>query len=165
MHGEFRGFFRDFLGKRRLVLRVGEEEHYLKVPRELREQLGARIKPGDAIVVGGLEEPGPRGNRLVVSRVRRAGEADLCAVCPIVVCAKKNCWRGGGRELWSALERGLAEAGLAEVVKLKAVDCLDRCKHAPNADWQGHEYRRCGPREAAEIVARITVEVRATETR
>jgi hypothetical protein len=144
-----------------MVLRVGDEELYLKVRKELREQLLGKVAEGDEIIAVGVDESAGRGRRLIVSSVRSASGSALCATCPIHVCVKKNCWRSGGRELWAALERRLAEAGLAEVVELKAVDCLDHCKHAPNAEWQGHSYRQCGPAEIAGIVAQAAAKLGA----
>lgn len=155
LRGEFRGFFRDIFGKRRMVLRVEGEERYLKVPKELRELLAGKIAPGDEIVAGGVEED----RKPVVSRVRLAAGAEICAACPIKVCTKKTCWRNGGRELWQALEHQLARAGLDGVVELKGVDCLDRCKHGPNADWQRHEFERCRPADAETIVAKVAEEL------
>lgn len=158
LRGLFCGFFRDVFGKRRMVLRVDGEELYLKVPKELREQLAGQLPAGEEIVATGMDESGGRGTKRVVSSVRSASGAAICAVCPILVCTKKNCWRSGGRELWSTLERHLEDAGLADAVTLKGVDCLDHCKHAPNAEWQDHSYQLCGPRDAAAIVARVAAE-------
>lgn len=161
LRGAFRGFFRDVFGKRRMVLRVGEEELYLKVPKDLREQLTGKMALGDEIVAIGVQEGGSR-RKFVVSSVRAADGSAICAACPIRICTKKNCWRSGGRELWATLERRLKDAGLADMVELKAVDCLDRCKQAPNADWQGHEYRHCGPREVGAIVDQVVAETGMT---
>lgn len=155
LRGTFCGFFRDIFGKRRMALRVAKEELYLKVPKELRDQLLGKLAAGDELIAIGVEE----GGKFVVSSVRSASGAAICAVCPIRVCVKKNCWRSGGRELWAALERRLADAGLAGVVALKEVNCLDHCKHAPNAEWQGHAYRSCGPADAAAIVSQVAAEL------
>jgi hypothetical protein len=155
MRGEFRGFFRDLLGKRRMVLRVAGEELYLKVPKELRQVIERRIMAGDEVVVHGTEESGDRRAKRLVSQVWLAAEPGVCAICPIEVCTKKNCWRQGGKELWSELEHRLAKAGLQGLVELQGVDCLDRCKHAPNADWNDHEFEDCGPRDVEAIVAKV----------
>jgi NADH:ubiquinone oxidoreductase subunit E len=89
--------------------------------------------------------------RRVVLRMQRLASG-ACMTCPILVCARKNCWRNGGKELWRALERRIEEEGLQDVVKLRAVDCLDRCKQGPNAEWAGHEFSRCRPIDAERIV-------------
>lgn len=157
LRGTFCGFFRDIFGKRRMALHVGKEELYLKVPKLLRDQLLGKLAAGDELIAVGVEE----GGRFTVSSVRSASGVAICAACPIRVCVKKNCWRSGGRELWATLERRLAEVGLSGVVALKEVNCLDHCKHAPNAEWQGRAYRKCGPTDAAAIVARVAAELGA----
>jgi len=156
IQGRFAGFFRDFFGKRRMVLRVGNEEIYLKVPKVLRKELDGVLSSNQEVVAIGREgAEGPKSR--VVVQVRTIGN-ERCIACPILVCTKKNCWRNGGKELWAALEQKIAEAGLSETVKLQGVDCLDRCKHAPNVDCGGREYERCSTADAAEILADFTGE-------
>jgi len=160
LEGEFAGFFRDMLGKRRIVLRCEGDEVFLKIPKGLRHELEGRLKPGERVVVRGSESAEATGerDRRVVFQVSRSGTSagHSSITCPIRVCAKKSCWRSGGKELWQELERRIADAGLKETVRLKAVDCLDRCKHGPNAEVPGCEFRRCTAKDAAGILARFT---------
>ncbi len=157
LQGEFLGFFRDFFGKRRLVLRIEGEEIFLKIPKALRHELEEVLHREQSIVVTGSEsEEASRGrDGRVVLQVRIAGES-ACVTCPIRVCAKKNCWRNGGKELYRALEQKIEEAGLGGTVKLKAVDCLDHCKHGPNAQIGGHDFHRCTPRDAERLLEHLT---------
>ena len=157
LRGEFRGFIRTLLGKKRMVLRVGQEEHFLKVEKELRHRLKTTLAPGSEILVSGpeVDDHGRPLLKRVVSGVRLMTAHGLvaCVRCPIRVCTKKNCWRNGGQELWHALEGTLARHDLAEAVQLEGVHCLDHCKRGPNAEWQGHDYHHCTPRDAERIVA------------
>ena len=166
--GRFAGFVFTETGKRRMHLRDGEDEHLLKVPRTLRRRLIGKFQPGQLIRVAGIEEQDPVTARLkrVVSRVLPDTAAASpehvepppaptpVAACPIRVCAKKNCWRQGGRELWEVLNREVTARGLAGQITLRQVGCLDRCKHAPNVDCGGHAYTRCAPADAARMIAR-----------
>jgi hypothetical protein len=165
LHGEFAGFIRTLLGKRRMVLRTEKEDCFLKVPKALRHRLTGALYPGTKIAVTGHEVIGEGGSgpRLVVSSVHVVTPSGLevPAGCPIRVCTKKNCWRSGGKELWHALEGTLAERGLTGVVQLEGVDCLDHCKRAPNAEWQGCEFHRCSPRDAEKIVDAVQDEENA----
>lgn len=151
--GEFAGFIRTIQGKRRMLLRTSAGDVQLKLPRSLRHQLDGRMSLGTAILVCGLD-PGDALDRTprVVLRVRVSDAAanDPCFTCPIEVCAKKNCWKQGGRELWRALERELA--GIDDAPALEAVHCLDRCKHAPNFDCGGLEFERCTIEHARQFV-------------
>lgn len=156
LQGEYAGFIRTLLGKRRMVLRTGEEDFFLKVPKDFRHRLAAALAPGSKISVAGHEvcEDGSRGPKLVVSTVQMVTPSGVAIPigCPIRVCTKKNCWRSGGKELWDALETQLAERGLTGAIQLEGVDCLDHCKRAPNAEWQGCEFHRCSPADAEKIV-------------
>lgn len=152
VEGCFAGFFRDLFGKRRMVLRVDEDEVYLKVPKPLRKELAETLVAGQRVtaIVHGLG-----GGLRVVSQVRIAGQS-ACVACPIRVCVKKNCWRNGGRELWESLEQRIAAAGLGDSIKLKAVNCLDHCKHGPNAECAGREYHRCTAHDVDKMLAHLT---------
>jgi NADH:ubiquinone oxidoreductase subunit E len=79
------------------------------------------------------------------------------------VCAHKDCWRSGGRELWRELKRQIDEGGLGDIVRLKAVDCLDECKRGPNAEAGGCEFHRCSPRDAENILLQVTGQAGARE--
>ena len=72
----------------------------------------------------------------------------------IRVCAKKNCWKQGGRELYEALDRQLDALGRPANVTLQPVGCLDQCKHAPNVECGHRVYSRCTSHEAEAIMAR-----------
>ncbi len=163
--GRFGGFVFTGAGKRRLRLREGDEDRLLKVPRSLRRQIIGKFREGDPIRVIGTEETDAKTGacRQEVSQVLPGTEESGGAMSPSVnasaavvrVCAKKNCWRKGGRELWDALDRELAASGQAGKIALRQVGCLDRCKQAPNADGGGIEYTRCSPGQAAGIVAQV----------
>jgi len=155
LQGNFAGFFRDVFGRRRMALRVAGDEIYLKVPKALRRELDGALVRGQEIVVMGRDSSEDGRGARVVTQVRIAGNA-ACISCPIRVCAKKNCWRNGGKELWKALQAEIAAGGLAETVKLKAVDCLDHCKKGPNAECGGHDFHHCTPGQAREILAQFT---------
>jgi hypothetical protein len=154
VRGLFSGFFRDFFGKRRLVLRVGEDEIYLRVPKALKKQFAETLEPGQEIVARGHESRDPDGKRLV-SQIAIPGQPG-CLSCPIRVCAKKDCWRNGGKELFKALEARIEAAGLKGSVKLKAVDCLDHCKQGPNMEYGGETRHHCTPRDVDEIMAQFS---------
>ena len=166
LRGVFAGFVRTLLGKRRLLLHRDEGELLLKVPKELRRVLEARLTVGQEIVVWGEEEIEKRSGETVftVSKVQTggfaAGTPAAYLVPPIQVCSKKNCWRGGGKELDPALRQALEQRGLACMVEVHEIDCLDHCKHAPNCEWSGHVFSRCAPRDAVWIVDQVAAGMR-----
>ncbi len=166
--GQFGGFVFTDAGKRRMLLRCGPEARLLKVPRVLRRRIIGKFGPGESIRVAGTQERDAETGvfKEVVSRVLPAadhasGAAEpppvprmSAAPCVIRVCAKKHCWRQGGRELWEALDRQLAAVGRPENIKLKPVGCLDHCKHAPNLECGHRVHSRCSSHEAETILVR-----------
>lgn len=152
-HGVFAGFFRDLFGRRRMVLREGGHEVYFKVPKALRRVLHDGLAPGQEVVVHGHDDAVK--NQRVVTSVRLAGSATALA-SPIFVCAKKNCWRGGGETVWKALQQGIAAGGLADTIKLQTTGCLGHCQRAPNVEWAGQTFHRCSARDVRRILAEVT---------
>ena len=159
--GEFGGMVFTETGKRRLLLRLEDgREQLLKVPRALRRRMIGNFRPGQTIRLAGIRErdPGTGQGKWTVSEALTVGADAGGATVPtlptgaIRVCAKKNCWRAGGRELFTFLEEGLEERGLSGMVRIKAVGCLDRCNGAPNVDWSHHEWTRCLPDDAERIL-------------
>ncbi len=157
LQGEFAGFVRTPAGKKRMVLRVHGEDVFLKVQRELRADLSGRFPRGITVEVAGVvrTELFTGETKRVVTQVRPLATGTPAHPCTIKICGKKNCWKQGGRELWRAFEAEVAAQGLGESVRLKAVGCLDECKHAPNMECHGHIYRHCSPAQAPAFLATI----------
>ena len=169
MTGSFGGFVYTEAGKRRLVLQAEGHDCLLKVPRILRRRMIGKFRLGETIRVAGTEARDPATGllrRMVAQVLPGAAETASpfvstapapprpVAVCPIRVCAKKNCWRAGGHDLWRALQHELGARDLTARVELRQVGCLDRCKRAPNVDWDDHEYTHCAASDAAAIIDR-----------
>ena len=161
--GEFAGFVRTPEGKRRMLLRAGDRELELKVPKDLRKRFADTLEVGTAIVVAGavLRSGFGAASTLVVSHVKSlapsAPKAEPCATCTIRVCTRKNCWRNGGEQLWSYLERRAEESGLSCVVKLKAVGCLGCCRRAPNLTCAGKDHTACTLTRARQLFDSLAV--------
>ena len=161
--GEFGGIVLTDAGKHRLLLRVGGAERLFKVPKWMRHRMAGMFRLGQTVRVSGTEERDAflgtskwvaSGVLPVIGEVAAPG-LDAAPSAPVRVCAKKDCWRRGGRELYDALQAGIAARGLSGQVRLKAVNCLDRCKQGPNIDWGGQEYSRCTLRDTETILDRV----------
>lgn len=159
--GVFEGLVRNGEGKRRLRLQSDNGEILeLKFPKELRKHYENRLRPGSKITVSGMEHRRMfHEAKRVISRLWilsvPTGQPSACAKCPIRVCAKKNCWKNGGKELWSFLEKRIAEEGLEDVVELRAVGCLKNCDRAPNAVYNREVIGRCSSHRAESIIEDI----------
>ena len=159
LSGSFGGWVFTEVGKRRMLLRLGEHDCLLKVPRLLRRRLIGTIHPGEPIRVTGIEEKDRASGLLkrVVSRVVPGVTTFSPAPaisCVVRVCSKKNCWRKGGRELYASLARERDALGPGAPVELRQVGCLDRCQQAPNVNVGDHEYSLCPAEDAGAILMR-----------
>ena len=161
--GEFGGFIFTAAGKRRMVLHAGGQDYLVKVPRLLRRRVIGTFRAGQVVRIVGTQEID--GRRVAEQIVLGGVEAvpppaqTRATTCTVKVCAKKNCWRTGGQEIFKALKQEAAACGLAERVEIKAVGCLDRCKQAPNLDTPWREYRHCTVRDAQSILAEVAAKL------
>lgn len=159
--GEYGGFVYTDEGKRRMRLQVGELEYLLKVPRPLRRRVAANFRAGQPLHVTGHEEHDEGSSKWIVAELWPVGTQEPSTgrrpfvPGPVRVCAKKNCWRQGGRELFEFLQQQAVLRGVANAVEIKAVGCMDHCKHAPNLQWQGHVIQRASLQDAKEIIDRL----------
>lgn len=165
--GEFAGFVRNREGKRRMLLRVEESELLtLKLPKELRKRFETLLQPGIRVAVLGIEYRNFAGeSKYVVSYLRVMSPApvaapaptvaiDACSKCTIRVCAKKNCWKDGGKEVFERLRARVTELGLQDAVNVKAVGCVDNCKRGPNVECGKKLFEKCDASSVDEIVDR-----------
>lgn len=161
--GGFGGVILTEAGKHRLLLHVGEAERLFKVPRWMRRRLVGNYRLGQPIRVRGTGERDPLTGQEkwkvaevlpLAATVPPEPAAMPLPAGPVRVCAKKTCWRQGGRELFAALEQGIKARGLEDHLRVKAVNCLDRCKQGPNIDWGDHEFSRCRPADVTAILDR-----------
>jgi|GEM_PF-4853767 len=155
--GEFVEFIRNSEGKRRMILRLVSGDTEFKLPGDVRRLFEPRLRPGQAVAVRGLEERDRFTGLIkrVIRDLRLLGQPRPDAErrrSLIEVCGKKNCWKRGGRELWQTAEAALAEAGGAELVRLKTVGCMDACDHAPNLCFDGDLVKHCTTRQVRAIV-------------
>jgi hypothetical protein len=164
--GEFVGFVRNDAGKKRMLVRTGTDLVPLKVSKTLRKAFESRLAEGTRVAVLGIEHRDMAGaSKYVASHLRILSPLptqapDACAKCSIRVCAKKNCWKNGGEELFEQLEARISQLGLQDVVKIKAVGCLDHCKHGPNIECHKKLLDRCDTKSIDELLARVVPALR-----
>ena len=162
MRGVFLGLVHTREGKRRLLLRVGDEEIRMKLPKDLRHYFGRQLVPGQTILVAGIERreffTGEVKRTVTALFPDKAGEPPLpeCMACTIRICGKKNCWKSGGKALFHTLERRIENEGLKASIKLKVVGCMDYCEQAPNLECGLAHLARCTPEMASRLVDGLT---------
>ena len=158
LRGVFLGFVHTSEGKRRLLLRVEDEELRMKLPKDLRHYFARQLVPGQTIMVAGIERreffTGEVKRTVTALFPDKAGAPPLpaCSTCTIRICGKKNCWKSGGKALFHTLEQKIETAGLAGSIKLKVVGCMDHCEQAPNLECGVTHLARCTPEMAGRLV-------------
>ena len=147
--GQFAGFFRDFFGNSRMVLRTSNEELFLGITKPLYASLSDRVVPGQEMMVAGNVFPGSRVSQLIDdARILKRPGVQRC----IRVCSHKKCWRNGGKDIWRALKQHVSEHDLGQSVRLEMSDCLDHCKRGPNLECDGSLLQHCTIRSAMEFL-------------
>jgi len=158
LRGVFLGFVHTKEGKRRLLLRVEDEEIWMKLPKDMRRHFAGELVPGQTISVAGIEKreyfTGDVKRTVTALFPDKDGAPPLpaCATCTIRICGKKNCWKSGGRALFQTLERKIEHEGLAASIRLKVVGCMDHCEEAPNLECGIAHLARCTPEMASRLV-------------
>jgi len=162
LRGVFLGFVHNKEGKRRLLLRVEDEEIRMKLPKDLRHYFAHQLVSGQTILVAGIERreffTGEVKRTVTALFPDKAGAPPLpeCTTCTIRVCGKKNCWKSGGKALFHALERRIEHDALTGTIKLKVVGCMDHCEQAPNLECGVTHVAHCTPEIANRLVDRLT---------
>lgn len=133
-----------------LRLNVKEREYWVKLPKELRQELDPEIAPGCWIEVNGLSKVCAKTGKLKLKAEEVRPTLPLLEreTCPkiyqpetarsrkptasILVCQKSDCWKRGGKAMCQAIEACLRDNGLEDKVQVKRTGCLKRCSKGPN---------------------------------
>lgn len=131
-----------------LRLAVSEREYWIKLPKELRQQLDPQIAPGCCLKISGIQERCLKTGKLKLEadsvNLTASATANLpeplanlptqlkAAKASILVCQKSSCLKRGGNALCQAIAANLQERGLEEQVQIKKTGCLKQCKQGPN---------------------------------
>lgn len=133
-----------------LRLNVSEREYWIKLPKELRQELDPAIVPGCWLEVNGLSKLCAKTGKLKLKaeEVRPSSPLPVPNTClavhqpetttsrkpvaSILVCQKSDCWKRGGKAMCQAIEACLRDNGLEDKVQVKLTGCLKRCSKGPN---------------------------------
>ncbi|MGK7914296.1 MAG: (2Fe-2S) ferredoxin domain-containing protein [Prochloraceae cyanobacterium] len=134
-----------------LRVAISEQEYWIKLPKELRENLDPAITSGCWVQISGEQKLCLKTGKLKLkayevtpaetvgncSKLESAVPQPLSAKCQkskasILVCKKSSCWRRGGQAICQVLEESLRDRGLDEKVRIKPTGCLKQCKKGPN---------------------------------
>ncbi|MGG6240206.1 (2Fe-2S) ferredoxin domain-containing protein [Nodosilinea sp. AN01ver1] len=166
LKGQYAGAYRSDKGKiKGLLLRAGETEYTIKLPKYLRPMLVRELAPGEFVQVWAYAEadrwrainvlPLPEceaetlrqqwGDLTPVAESPQPKQKRLC----IEVCSKGKCFKQGGRQIYNELQEAVDGNPELSHVSVKAVGCMKACKHGPNLRLpSGQMLHRASPAEA-----------------
>lgn len=166
LKGQYAGAYRSDKGKiKGLLLRSGETEFTIKLPKYLRPMLLRELAPGDFVQVWAYAEddcwrainvlPLPECEAVVLRQqwgdlapaagLAQASQKRMC----IEVCTKGKCYKQGGRQIYNALQEAVDGNPALDHVAIKGTGCMKACKHGPNLRLpSGQLLHRASPAEA-----------------
>ncbi len=170
--GEFLGFiFKDGYKIKYLRIAISEREYWIKLSKELRDNLNPDITPGCLIKVDGEAKLCLKTGKLKLkaTQVSRTEAISKISNCPslakenkktkskatILVCQKSTCWhKKGGKAVCQVLEENLRDRGWEDKVKIKTTGCLKQCKKGPNVIVMPDKtkYSQIGPKQIPNLL-------------
>ncbi|ACK73574.1 iron-sulfur cluster-binding protein like protein [Gloeothece citriformis PCC 7424] len=133
-----------------LRVNIENREYWIKLPKDLRQDLDPAIMPGCWVEVNGFGKLCSKTGKLKLKaeEVRPTSAEQVKEPCPkveecnkaktkkatasILVCQKSDCWKKGGKAMCQAIETCLRDNGLTDKVQVKLTGCLKRCSKGPN---------------------------------
>ncbi len=166
LKGQYAGAYRSDKGKiKGLLLRSGEAEFTIKLPKYLRPMLVRELAPGDFVQVWAYPEderwrainvlPLPEceaetlrqqwGALAPTTELPQPQQKRMC----IEVCSKGKCFKQGGRQIYHDLQAAVDSGPELSHVSVKATGCMKACKHGPNLRLpSGQMLHRASPADA-----------------
>lgn len=123
-----------------LRLEVAQQEYWIKVDKEQRQDLEKWEKTNIPLKVVGTAKISPKTGKLKLKAdlIELEGTNHQCPVArqsslnSILICQKSSCWRRGGESVYRELTQSLDKYGLKDQIKIKKTGCLKKCKKGPN---------------------------------
>lgn len=130
-----------------LQLVTEQDEYSIKVAKQLRKSLNAKLQPGCLLKVTGMRKNEIHkgevnykayGIELLSKPVVEIIPQSLDTVAAtkpkakVLFCQKATCWKQGGKAACQLLKAELQSRGIEDRVEIKTVGCLKQCKKAPN---------------------------------
>lgn len=162
-----------------LKLATDEGKYWLKVAKELRDDLDFQINKGSQLKVTGqqkqyLKTGKTKFKAIAIELISEAPdkqktkikekEVSLLPVfdrtkkskAKVLVCQKSNCWKKGGKEVYAELETALSDRHLDGLIPIKKTGCLGKCKKAPNLVMLPDKvrYTQVKPKQIPNLVAK-----------
>lgn len=152
-----------------LSLAISEKEYWIKLPKELRNNLDPAIQPGCWIEVEGEGKLCPKTGKLKL-QAREITLSDNIAknegaiaekkksgsLAKILVCQKSTCWRKGGKAVCEKIAENIRDRGWEDKVAIKTTGCLKQCKKGPNVVVMPDKtkYSQVMPKEIPDLLAK-----------
>ncbi|MGB7439624.1 MAG: (2Fe-2S) ferredoxin domain-containing protein [Coleofasciculaceae cyanobacterium] len=136
---------------KRILVETLEGERSIKLSKELREELGETLQPGDLIEISGKQKikNGITQQKLKAYEVKlKVSERQQRRLPPspntaktkatpkgkkacVMVCQKSSCRKRGASDVCQAVTESLQERGLENHVIIQTTGCMKQCKKGP----------------------------------
>lgn len=162
-----------------LKLTTDEGNYWLKVTKDIREDLDRQLSKGSQLKVAGEQKKYLKTGKTsykatTVQLISGATEKQATAIkeqevsllpifkqtrkskAKVLVCQKSNCWKKGGKKVYAELAMVLSDRNLDALIPIKKTGCLGRCKKAPNIVMLPDKarYSQVKPKQIPSLVAK-----------
>ena len=156
IQGQLLGFIlKDGYKVKYLKIAFEQREYWIKLPKELRNQINQDMIPGCWLDITGSSKKCRKTGKLKLTAVEvklvKGEELDNKALAAtykeddslntsvkksskirILVCNKSSCRKRGSSAICQALQSQIKDYGLQENTEIKLTGCLKKCKKGPN---------------------------------
>ena len=130
-----------------LKLATEEREYWIKVAKNIREDIARIVSPEAELIVSGIKKQKFKTGKVkyeadyielvaknnhnygqIIAPHLSSPENQRKAKAKVLVCQKSSCWKKGGKEVCQVLENLCRD----RQIQVKTTGCLKQCKKGPN---------------------------------
>jgi (2Fe-2S) ferredoxin len=157
-----------------LKIATTENEHWVKLSKQIGLNLSEVIKPGVWLELSGIKKQSYQQDKIKLKAETiklinnnhyqdRAKPISSCNPSPdkasILVCGKSSCWKRGGDRVCQLIQENLRDRGWEDRVKIKTTGCLKQCKKGPNIVMMPDKacYSQVQPQQVSSLIEKHLV--------
>lgn len=158
------------------------DEYWIKISKPLRKKI-SKLSPGCQLQVEGkakhnaekgktkhkaqtvmvvptedLDAPAPIKTKTV--SLLPVFDSKVKSKAKVLICQKSNCWKKGGKKVYTEIETKLEDLGLTKEIPIKKTGCLKQCKKAPALVMMPDKavYKKVKPKQVAKLVEKHLID-------
>lgn len=155
-----------------LKLVTEQQEYWIKLAKEIRENFAQRISLGANVIVEAIQKRNIETGKVKYKahRVQLTSTSNDNIIIPnffsaspqnkakskakVLVCKKSSCWKKGGKAVCQILEDMRRDRDLEKQIEVKTTGCLKQCKKGPNVVMMPDKarYSKVKPKQITALV-------------